>query len=74
MGRTRQVVFFLCFVRSLHFLCLADWGKGDREAPLGRHGSLWVAAGGAGWGWDFIGKKCMYTPASCLRAAAPPLP
>ena len=29
----------------------SKWGEGKEEAPLGRRGSPWVAAGGAGRGW-----------------------
>ena len=36
------------------------WGEGAGEAPLGRYGSPWVAAGDAGRGWD-LGKKSRKT-------------
>ena len=29
----------------------SKWGEGKEEAPLGRRGSPWVAAGDAGRGW-----------------------
>ena len=38
----------------------ADWGEGDQDAPLGRHGSPWVVASDAGRGWDFFKKKHSY--------------
>ena len=41
------------FPFPLFLLSSADWG-GDQEAPLGRYGSLWVAAGDAGRGWKFF--------------------
>ena len=44
-------IFFLFF--PLFYSFLADLGKGDREAPLGRYGSPWVVAGDAGRGWDW---------------------
>ena len=41
------------------------WGEGEREAPLGRYGSLWVTAGGPGRGWD-LGKNVYKTPPVAL--------
>ena len=48
-----------------------DWGEGGGEAPLGRHGSLWVAAGDAGRECDIGEKSYKITllAAMALRAA-----
>ena len=44
------------------------WGEGEGEAPLGWHGSSWVAAGGTGRGWG--GRRMYIDAASFLGAAA----
>ena len=51
-GRARQNVFFLCLVCSFFSLYSAVLGGRGREAPLSRRGGSWVAASGAGRGWD----------------------
>ena len=43
---------FLCFSFPLSIFFGGIRGEGDREAPLGRYGSSWVAVGDTGRGWE----------------------
>ena len=61
-ARAGQNVLFICIF--LCFFSLADWGEGEGEAPLGRHGSPWVAVCDASRGWDSR-KNHVKTTARC---------
>ena len=72
-GRPRTYLYFVSFFCS-SFICSpfsgGTWGKGDRGAPLGRYGSLWVAPGETGRGRESGQNVFKDTAAMALRALA----
>ena len=71
-GNPKNALFFCYFPLSIFFCSYLwqKWGGREREAPLGRHGSLWVAAGDAGRGWD-TGKMRILIPLVALGQRGP---